>query len=380
MSDQVLILATAILIALSAFGLGYSVRRLRREPRLSARTWLLGAGVPPVATLGYLLLGGPPFHILVVLVMFAVGVAGTSVIGVVRSGSGGPAAVAHQTGVTLAIWAVVYVLAALTAFIPRADSQALMAVLLALCAGLAAGTQIGLAVRARQGAVRITVLASAGGPPTSWQQPADQPPAAVAPAPGVAQPAPPIATPAPIIATSTPPAVTPPIGSPPPVGPPPAPVAQPTDVPSPALPPPVGPPPAPAPEPVHFTHSGGRFLFGYTSTYVGIWDLANRQGAQAQYPRTHEGRVAAWSQFAVWEPRSIPVMPYPGLALEPIADVPVSFSHVGPRFAFGHTATEHAIWDRWAPGPPAARFGVDPQGAALAWQTFMAWEPAAMQL
>ena len=328
MTDQVLILVTAILIVVSSIGLAYSVRRLRRETGVNVRTWLLGAGVPAVATLAYLLLGGPPFHFLVVLVVGAIGLAITAALGATRRDG-----IPRQTGVTMAIWAIVYVLAAVTAFIPRADSQALMAVLLALCAGLAAGTQVGLAMRARPGLATAEAQAA-----PAWAA------SPVAPATAAVEPAPP---------------------EPAPVAPPPAPVAP--------------PPPSPA-EPIHFTHTGQRFLFGYTATYIGIWDLANRQRAQAQYPRTPEGRVAAWSQFMLWEPRPIPVMPYPGLPLGPIADDPVTFSHIGARFAFGHTVSEHSIWDRWSPGPPVARFSVDPQGAAQAWHTFMTWEPRAVSL
>lgn len=371
MNQQVLILATGILIVLSALGLTYSVRRLRRETTLNARTWVLGAAVPAVATLSYLLLGGPPFHFLVVLGVFALGAAVTALAGVTRSGIDGGA---HQTGVTLGIWAIVYVLAALTAFIPRTDSQALMATLLALAAGLAVGTQLGHALRIRRPLAPSTTwvpapaFATAGGPPISWSQPPEPPttpaPAPAPPTPDGIEPAPP---PAPAQAPEAP--VTP---TPQPAAPPAEPIAPQT---------PVAPPAPTVPsEPIHFTHQGQRFLWGYTPTYFGIWDLANRQGAQVQYPRSAEGRVAAWSQFAMWEPNATPVMPYPGLPLAPIADFPVSFSHVGPRFAFGHTDTEHSIWDRWAPGPPVARFGLDPQQAQLAWQTFLAWEPRAVQL
>jgi hypothetical protein len=380
MSDQVLTLATAILIASSAIGLAYLVRRLRRETSLSARTWLLGAGVPPIATLAYLLLGNPPFHFLVIVVTFAVGLAVTSLFGATRPSSVGTPGIARQTGVTLAIWAVVYVIAALTALDPNADSQALMAALLALCAGLAAGTQAGLTLRMRQGATQPPALVPAT---AGWAT------APVAPATTtvVAAPSPPPPTPTPVAVAPTPEPLPPEPAAPPPanVTRPPA-AAAPTPDAVPPLPAAVAPPPAPlpppppAPEAIHFAHGGARFLFGYTATYIGIWDLANRQGAQAQYPRTPEGRAAAWSQFTTWEPRPVPVMPYPGLSLDPISDEPVTFSHIGARFALGHTADANCIWDRWSPGPAVARFGVDVQGAAQAWQTFTSWEPRAQQL
>jgi hypothetical protein len=150
---------------------------------------------------------------------------------------------------------------------------------------------------------------------------------------------------------------------------------QPAPAPLPPTPPQVAPP-----EQIHFTHSGRRFYFGYTPSYFGIWDLANTQGAQVQYPRSPEGRVAAWSQFSMWEPGAAPVMPYPGLSMAPVADASVMFSHVGVRFALGHTPALHAIWDRWAPGAPVATFGLDNNEQIRAWQTFLAWEPAAVTL
>ena len=365
MSDQILILITLVLIVATAVGLGYSVVRLRRETRLSPRTWLLGAGVPLIATLGYLLLGGPPFHVLVVAAVGAVGLAITAATSATRR-AGPP----RQAGITLATWSVVYVIAALTAFVPRADSQALMAVLLAFFAGLAAGTQVGQWVSARRGMVPAPAMAQAAGwAPGTWSaEPAPVPTPSPMPAPPVQVPAPPVQAPTPSVQAPAP-----------------APIAAPVEpaaalAPTQSAPPTAAPPPPPRVEAIHFTHSGQRFLFGYTSSSFGIWDLANRQGALAQFVRTLEGRAMAWSQFSAWEPRNTPVVPYPGLALEPIADAPVTFTNVGVRFALGRTADGHGIWDRWSPGPPVARFGLDVQSAAQAWQTFSSWEPRAPQL
>ncbi|MDL2334466.1 MAG: hypothetical protein QFC55_00355 [Chloroflexota bacterium] len=135
-----------------------------------------------------------------------------------------------------------------------------------------------------------------------------------------------------------------------------------------------------APDDAHLTHGGSRFLLGYTASENAIWDRAAMQAPVAQYPRTSEGRAGAWRQFTMWEPQATPIAPYPGIRLASVADAPVAFTHVGSRFAIGRTSTAYAIWDRWSPGAPVATFASDSEGAAHAWQTFSAWEPAAMAL
>jgi hypothetical protein len=135
-----------------------------------------------------------------------------------------------------------------------------------------------------------------------------------------------------------------------------------------------------ATEVAHFTHGGPRFLLGYTASRNAIWDRADIQTPVAQFPRTSEGRAAAWQQFSIWEPHATPVAPYPGIPLGSIADGSVAFSHIGTRFCLGRTGEAYGIWDRWAPGAPVATFANDTAGANQAWQTFSAWEPAPMTI
>lgn len=58
--------------------LAFAVRRLRAETSVNARSVVLGAGVPGVATIAYLAFGGSPFHLFVIAVAAGVG----AVIGV----------------------------------------------------------------------------------------------------------------------------------------------------------------------------------------------------------------------------------------------------------------------------------------------------------
>ena len=55
----------------------------------------------------------------------------------------------RQSGATLAVWSDAYVAASLAALVPSAEVQAIAALALSAGAGLAAGAQLGLIVRAR---------------------------------------------------------------------------------------------------------------------------------------------------------------------------------------------------------------------------------------
>ncbi len=56
------------------------------------------------------------------------------------------------------------------------------------------------------------------------------------------------------------------------------------------------------PEDVRFTHSGRRFLLGYSAQTFGIWDRLAPGPPVQRFPRTDEGWAMAWSYFASWEP------------------------------------------------------------------------------
>jgi hypothetical protein len=294
MPDQLLIGLTVALIGLTVVMLAFAINRLRRESRVNLRSAMLGAGLPMTASGAYLVLGGPPFSPIVVLVAGALGAGiGIALAALARVERSGEAVVVRQTGLAMVIWTVVYVFASLAAFGHSSEPQALAAVALAASAGLAAGSQIGLYLRSRRRAPMRRRRSRT--------------------------------------------------------------------------------------EPVHFTHAGGQFLLGYTSSFAGIWHRG-LEPPVARYPRSADGRAVAWRQFSIIEPRPAPVAPYPALSLPPIADSPATFTHIGVRFAIGRAANSYAIWDRWAPGNPVATFSPDADGSAQAWQTFSAWEPAAVAL
>ena len=287
--DDVYPALTIALLALTIALLSFSVTRLRRETTVSLRALVLGAVVPMLTTVTYLALGGPPFHVVVVTVAGAIGVATGAIAVVVSRTPSGVAPFVRQSGLALAVWTIVYAVTVLLALIPNADAQAVAAIALCLSAGAAAGTQIGLALRARSAAAREM-------------------------------------------------------------------------------------------EPAHFTHAGRRYLLGYTKSLTGIWDRADLRWPVAHYARSASGRSEAGSQFAQLEPGAQAVSYYPHMSLTTIADEPVLFTHVGPRFAFGRSSAYYGIWDRWTPGRPVAIFGADETGASRAWQTFSSWEPSAVAI
>ena len=70
---------------------------------------------------------------------------------------------------------------------------------------------------------------------------------------------------------------------------------------------------APAPgastaaDPPTYSHTGFRYLLGYTRDAYGIWDRQGSGVPVERFPRTDEGWRAAWQQFAAWEPHSVEV-------------------------------------------------------------------------
>lgn len=57
---------------------------------------------------------------------------------------------------------------------------------------------------------------------------------------------------------------------------------------------------APA-EKVEFTHTGERYLLGYTSTHFGIWDRQAPAEPIERFPRTDEGWRQAWLRYVAIE-------------------------------------------------------------------------------
>jgi len=134
---------------------------------------------------------------------------------------------------------------------------------------------------------------------------ADTPPTAVA-----AEPESPAAAAEPELTAVEPPSAAPSISTPPASVPSAvAPSTVPSAVPSavapatvpsavPAATPAAQPPPA---EKVEFTHSGERYLLGYTAEFFGIWDRQAPAAPSERYPRTDDGWRQVWQRYAAIE-------------------------------------------------------------------------------
>jgi len=64
------------------------------------------------------------------------------------------------------------------------------------------------------------------------------------------------------------------------------------------------PPPAAAPTPepkIEFTHSGERYLLGYTNEFFGIWDRRSPTTPAERFPRTDDGWRQVWQRYATIE-------------------------------------------------------------------------------
>ena len=52
---------------------------------------------------------------------------------------------------------------------------------------------------------------------------------------------------------------------------------------------------------VEFTHSGERYLLGYTDDFFGIWDRRSPAAPTERFPRTDDGWRQAWQRYAAAE-------------------------------------------------------------------------------
>jgi hypothetical protein len=59
--------------------------------------------------------------------------------------------------------------------------------------------------------------------------------------------------------------------------------------------------PAPGGDRVEFTHSGERYLLGYSGDHFGIWDRQSPAQPTERFPRTDEGWRQAWQRYAAIE-------------------------------------------------------------------------------
>jgi outer membrane biosynthesis protein TonB len=68
-----------------------------------------------------------------------------------------------------------------------------------------------------------------------------------------------------------------------------------------AAPQPAAAQPAPAEAKIEFTHTGSRYLLGYTPDHFGIWDRNTPQQPVETFPRNDDGWAAAWARYAAIE-------------------------------------------------------------------------------
>ncbi len=59
--------------------------------------------------------------------------------------------------------------------------------------------------------------------------------------------------------------------------------------------------PVPSEQKVEFTHSGERYLLGYTDDFFGIWDRQAPEAPTERFPRTDDGWRQVWQRYAAIE-------------------------------------------------------------------------------
>jgi hypothetical protein len=151
---------------------------------------------------------------------------------------------------------------------------------------------------------------------------------------------------------------------------------------------PVGTGGAPSPSSVQYTHSGYRYVLGYSADLFGIWDRQGPGSPVEQFPRTDEGWRSAWIRFVSLEPNHVPVGSEQasapgGAAMQPGAHPPgaspapdlsdnqvLQYTHSGSTYLLGYGRTFFGIWLRSDPSRPLERFSRDDDGWASAWRRF----------
>lgn len=144
--------------------------------------------------------------------------------------------------------------------------------------------------------------------------------------------------------------------------------------------------PEPAPDgggsDVRYTHSGYRYVLGYTADDFGIWDRQSPAQPSERFARTDDGWRDAWLRFIALEPNNTAVdqaggSPSPsqpttteGVAMDPDDVSAVQYTHSGSRYLLGYGRTFFGIWDRQAPATPVEKYPRDDAGWAAAWGRF----------
>ena len=128
---------------------------------------------------------------------------------------------------------------------------------------------------------------------------------------------------------------------------------------------------------VRYTHSGYRYVLGYSADAFGIWDRQSPAQPTERFPRTDDGWRQAWLRFVALEPNhtavdqegSAPSTSTPGAAspMDPDDNAAVQYTHSGTRYLLGYGRTFFGIWDRQAPETPVEKYPRDDAGWAAAW-------------
>ena len=132
---------------------------------------------------------------------------------------------------------------------------------------------------------------------------------------------------------------------------------------------------------VRYTHSGFRYVLGYTADSFGIWDRQAPSDPTERFPRTDDGWRQAWLRFSSLEPNHVQVdqqggtppaaqSPTSGAAVDPNDNAAVQYTHSGARYLLGYGRTFFGIWDRQAPTTPVEKYPRDDAGWAAAWGRF----------
>jgi hypothetical protein len=131
---------------------------------------------------------------------------------------------------------------------------------------------------------------------------------------------------------------------------------------------------------VRYTHSGYRYVLGYTADAFGIWDRQSPAQPSERFPRTDDGWRQAWLRFVALEPNNAAVdqlgstspssTPASGIEMDPDDVAAVQYTHSGSRYLLGYGRTFFGIWDRQSPATPVEKFPRDDDGWAAAWTRF----------
>lgn len=133
---------------------------------------------------------------------------------------------------------------------------------------------------------------------------------------------------------------------------------------------------------VRYTHSGFRYVLGYSTDSFGIWDRQSPAQPSERFPRTDEGWRQAWLRFIALEPNNTAVEGAqstgasstpeggPAAPMDPDDVAAVQYTHSGTRYLLGYGRTFFGIWDRQAPEAPVEKFPRDDGGWAAAWARF----------